>query len=343
MRIGTSGSLLLAVATSLLAGCGSDATGPAGTLDAGSVRAQTERVAEIAQLPAVRGLIGTAVGEIPAAFARRIASELRPRAAVSRSAGPGAWLSSTLLGKTFVRSNGAWVADSTRADAPANGVHVVLYERGSDGTLSATVAGLLEAVDSSSADGSTILGIVRLIDTGGATVGSWRYVSSVADPDAAMSVTGSLGPADRALALADTMSFVGGSDSTLGGIRAVESMAAPFVDAGAQRRIEGASTIGAPVQVTVTVTSHGHEVRSETTITAADTAGTGREIFIDDRLAARMPPGSDSLFTPDGGAAPSSLVALVRAVDALAVAAPSVNALHTSVELLLGQLVPFTP
>ncbi|HEX6534124.1 MAG TPA: hypothetical protein VF041_05980 [Gemmatimonadaceae bacterium] len=343
MRIGSTGWLLLAATTAfLLAACGSDATGPAGALDAESVRAQAERVAEIGQLPAVRGLIGTALGDTPPIFGRRTATALLGRAAVARATGAGAWLASNLLGKTFVRVNGAWVADSTRTGAPANGVRVVLYDRESDGTLGTTEVGLLEAVDSSAADGSTIIGIVRLFDAGGAPVGGWRFVNDPLDPALPTSVTGSLGPADRALALADTTDFPGSSGTALDGIRTVQRVAAPFVDAGVQRVAEAGSTVfGAPLRITEIVTSHGHTVRSETTVATADS--TDVEISIDDRLVARIPPGSDSLLAPDGGAAAPSLVDLIHAVDALAAAAPSASALHASVGFLLQQIESPTP
>jgi hypothetical protein len=357
MRPASSVVLLLAASASVLGGCGSsDATSPALELSADTLTAQAARIGAVALLPAVQGLLGA--GARPPAFtsSRRAEDRERPlpptsmllprRPNVAAAViGAGAWLPPGLLGKTFVRVNGAWVADTTRTDAPADGIRVVLYQRLSDGSLGTTVVGLLEAVDSSAADGSAIVGIVRLLDAGGLPLGGWRFVGSGRLADGAQSVTGTLGPDDHRLQLADTMTApLDTGTPEIGGIFMVQHTEAPFANASVERRSGGLS--GAEddsVLFEQRVRSYAHELRRSTTRHAADSAGVATSVYIDGRLVALVTPDGPMLHTPDGDPIPLSLHRVIGAADALAFTAPSGFALHTSVESLLLTLAPPFP
>lgn len=346
--------LLLAASASLLGGCGSnDATSPSPALSADTLRAQAGRVAEVAMLPAVEGLLGAGAPppifmstERPAERGRTLpptSARLARYAGVAATViGAGAWLPPELLGKTWVRVNGAWVADTTRTDAPANGIHVVLYERLSDGSLGTSVVGLLEAVDSSAADGSVIVGVVRLFDAGGTQLGGWRFVGSGPLANGAQTVTGTLGPADHRLEFADTITApLDTGTSALGGIFMVEHTDAPFANASVHRA-SGAMPGGGGDSVLFEerVRSYAHELRTSTTLASPDSAGVTTRVYIDDRLVAIATPVSPMLLTPDGAPIPLSLRQLMGAADALAFTTPSGSFLHTSVESLLLKLAP---
>ncbi|HEU4643490.1 MAG TPA: hypothetical protein VFS44_13620 [Gemmatimonadaceae bacterium] len=355
--------LFLAAATLLLGACGTDSLlRPPQPLDAAAIQADEGQLQQVMDVPALASLIGgpgagfpiflrtkrtpevllSRAGNLLAAHAQRV-----PTAAVggvlATAIGSGAWIDSTLLGKTFVRTDSGYVWDSTRTDAPANGVRVVLYERMNDGSFGGTVVGMLEMVDSSNAE-SGVIGIARVFDANGASLGGWRYHDTVTGSGSNVGVAtvdGALGEGSRQIVFADTLR----ADSVAGSSSPVPSFslntAVPFAGIAVHFRIDNfALSGGLPVSVSLRLTSHLHELRLEETITPDDPTSDSTHVYVDGTLVGLIPPGADRLVAPDGSAPPARLHDLVGEVMHLMQLLPAGLGVQATATGLLMQLRP---
>jgi hypothetical protein len=329
---------LAALPAVLLTGClSSTETGPRFTLNAAAVNAQREQVVQVLRTPVLMSIFDTAFtapmstrragGPVEALLARTgslMSSRMSPRPSLSRQratvsamVAPGSWLPAEARGKTYVRVNGAYVVDSTRsAEAPANGVRIVLYERLADDSFGTTPIGYLDLADNST--GTKDIGTAKVVDGGGTTMATLTWTTETAGNSAGTyTVAGTLGTTGKQIVVGDTITYATDAFGKTT-ITPIYRSAAPFAKTEIVFATDAFNADSAPPPLQFGVFADGHAVYFVPGSTQQGSAVyiDGYGVAIYDRDA--MPP----YVSPSGAPLSQDLLSFILAASDLMVSLP---------------------
>lgn len=332
---------LAALPVALLTACLSTTeTGPTFTLNAAAVNAQREQVVQVMRTPVLMSIFDTtfeapistrrAGGPVEALLARTgalMSNRMSPRpslslqrATASAMVAPGSWLPAELRGKTYVRVDGAYVADSTRsAEAPANGVRIVLYERLADDSYGTIPIGYLDLADNSS--GTKDIGTAKVVDGGGTTMATLTWTTEMeGNYEGTYTVAGTLGTTGKQIVVGDTI--VHTTDvSGKAKITSLYRSAAPFASTDIVFVIPTFNADSAPPPTQLGVFADGHAVY----FVPAELSSTkqGTVVYIDGyAVAVYDPEAAQPYVTPSGLPISPDILAFINASSDLMTSLP---------------------
>ncbi|MBI3789488.1 MAG: hypothetical protein HY275_01245 [Gemmatimonadetes bacterium] len=318
---------------------------PISEADVDAVVALNAQLASTMAAPSIVSLLGvTSPFSERAASGWRVARPLVVPGGRTRAYLGDAAINPTYLGSTFVRAGAVFRRDTSRRDAPAAAVRVLLYERAA-GAATANVVGWMDMADSVRGGGQRVT--TAIVGTPGAAAVASVRGSLALQPQGAFGtavfdvLSGTVGTGAGLVAVSD--SLVVDSISGDNG-RAAVVMLLPAQGV-ALRSVQPAAP-GQPAftsRLTITVGTRTVRIEAQNTASGTSLAFFNEGLLLGTSNANSLPDLGDAARTVGGGNVPDVVRRWMNAVGRLLQLAPSASDLARSAGVYVSLLDPVIP